>query len=874
MKARSGLRLSCATAALLVGGVGLAPSAFAQSAANWAIDTTANSAANAYIFDSLAAAGWGDGWNDTFVRPPAPGVLPTKAPPPPPPPTWWFHGFLEAGGRGYTNNPQFGGAMWQGGGRSSLAKLNEYLDNSPGAFGNFFVGTGTRDGLYEAYVWGRNPGYDDQRFVGDFSKAGEHYLTFGWDETPHTYSNGATTLYQGVGSTHLTLPPGVANQIFTDAGCVFTVAGPTGCVSPITPAAAAKVKQDILNFSNQIGLGIRRDTASVDYRWTPNDSWDVRVNFTNTRRTGTQIDGVVFGASTSGVVVQAPKPVFDTTQNYGASGEYLGTSPWNQRYTVKVAYAGSNYRDDSDSYLVDNPFCSNLNTMGDQCARSGALSSNTAMMSLWPSNQMNGGTITVGADLPWKSRYMGTASYSVSTQNDTFLPFTNIAAFGNNGGANVPLGWKGPPGIAANSLAALPATSLNGQINTTLLNNVFTTQLTPDLKAKVNYRFYDYDNQTPELHFLDWVQSDATAASVQSLHAPVNSLSAAYTKQNAGIDFNWRPMREWNLGTGFGYQRYDYTRMSATATNEGTANFFADYKPYNWLTARGTLNYGMRRAENYNYLQNFGLFQWPGLPSGTPAALFANTDRQLYLDNRDRTVAKISVDIALSPTVTVTPFAQYKDDWYGFDTRFQQGLNSNHSLSGGVELAYIINQRTNVLLSYVAENQAQRLTLDTADPTNGPLLPANLWQTTVNDQINTFMFTVNHNVIPEKFDVRVNYTAMVATDHQPWGTPSQTLSAAGTNFPDVKTFWQRVDVTGIYTVDQEMVRRFGWTGNVKLKLRYAWERNSVANWQNDMMAPYMYQNPAITGVGYQTWMAYDNPNYNAQMISGSVVVGW
>ena len=55
--------------------------------------------------------------------------------------------------------------------------------------------------------------------------------------------------------------------------------------------------------------------------------------------------------------------------------------------------------------------------------------------------------------------------------------------------------------------AVLPASSLNGAINTLLSNNVLTTQITPDLKSKLSYRYYDFDNNTPELLFADWVMS-------------------------------------------------------------------------------------------------------------------------------------------------------------------------------------------------------------------------------------------------------------------------------------------------------------------------------------------------------------------------------
>jgi len=91
----------------------------------------------------------------------------------------------------------------------------------------------------------------------------------------------------------------------------------------------------------------------------------------------------------------------------------------------------------------------------------------------------------------------------------------------------------------------------------------------------------------------------------------------------------------------------------------------------------------------------------------------------------------------------------------------------------------------------------------------------------------------------------------------------------------VKSLFQRFDITGIYTVDPDLVHRLGWNGTVKAKLRYVWERNSVANWANDMMAPYMYSGAAgFSNLGYMTWMAYNNPNYDAQMIAGSIVIGW
>ncbi len=61
----------------------------------------------------------------------------------------------------------------------------------------------------------------------------------------------------------------------------------------------------------------------------------------------------------------------------------------------------------------------------------------------------------------------------------------------------------------------------------------------------------------------------------------------------------------------------------------------------------------------------------------------------------------------------------------------------------------------------------------------------------------------------------------------------------------------------------------GFKGDIKAKLRYTWERNSVSNWQNDSLAPFT---PSVSATAI--WLAYDNPNYNVQMLAASLVASW
>jgi MtrB/PioB family decaheme-associated outer membrane protein len=772
---------------------------------------------------------------------------------------WWTHGFVEVGGRGFLNNPPYGGHIYQGN-TGSLAKYYEYSSIKPGPFSDFFVAAGSKDGLYKVDAYGQNVGYSDQRYLADFSKAGEHYVDFMWDQTPHVYSTSALTLFNRSGNALTLANPNVGNQLF----------GAVGPAWAETAANAAKVAPIISNSVSPTDVGIRRDTAAVEYRFTPTDNWDIRANYSHMRRTGTQVDGVLFTPTNDGARVDVAKPVDDTTHNFGVSGEYSGTSFWGQKFNAMVGYNGSVYHDDFDAYTVQNPFC---NSTGVSCAQG---SQPLAQMSTPPSNQMNGVSGTFGADLPFKSRYMGTVAYTGMRQNDQFLPFA-INPVSLNSGA------------PANALSSLPAQSLNGAINTLLFNNVVTTQVTSDLKTKVSYRYYSYDNATPELNIPDWIITDA--ASPLTLghvnYAPVNTLSISYIKQNAAAEATWRPLTTVNLGAAYGYERYDWTRADASSTNENSGKVYADWKPVRWLTARASGEFGERRASNYDYLGNVGLFQWPvsvvtaSIPSGHPNSTnYSPYYRQLYLDDRNRAQGKFSVAIDLTRSLTITPTLNLKSDDYQFAAN-QEGLTHDHSRAAGVEMAYVVNPDTTLLFSYMNENRKQQI----LSAFGTQIAPYSIAQQTYNgwtqltyanitDRVNTYIAAVNFAIIPQKFDLRLSATLSVGNDTQPLYFFNNTGPTTGGQYPEVKDTFSRLEALAKYKLDQDFVRSLGATGDITLKLRYAYERNNTTNWNNDTMQAYMYSVLAQKQVVYYQALAGNNPNYQVHLLGGSVAWAW
>jgi MtrB/PioB family decaheme-associated outer membrane protein len=735
---------------------------------------------------------------------------------------WWSHGTIEAGGRFFLNNPPRNGSVYKG--QDSLAKYYEYSTIKPGAFANFAISTGTKNGLYQIDIGGKNVGYDDQYYYLDASKAGQQYFNFTWDQTPHLYSTSAQTFYQGVGTTSLTLPPGFPN--------------------PNTNPGA------VVPFLYTTDLGIKRDTASADYRWTPTDAWDVKADYSYMHRSGTQIDGVIgFGPSFGYGPTQVPRPVDDVTQNYGVNGEYAGTSPWGKRFTFKLAYNGSTYTDDFTSYTIADPL---TNGQAYPIAR----------LSTWPSNNANAIGATFAADLPWNSRYVGTVNYNMMRQNSAFIPMS----------AN------------ANPAFPLPASSLDGQINTLLSNNVLTTKITPELTSKLSYRYYNFDNQTPQIFFpctgasgvnctTAWISFDRTSFPGGN-EKQAQSLSQSYVKQDAGADLNWRPSREWNLGVAYGYERYDYTQFAASSTDQNSGKIYADWTPSSWLTLRASSYYSDRTANNINYLNNQGYIQWPNTTPAGNSFFYQPAYRQLYLDDRRQWKVKAAMDLVVVHGLTLTPSVTYQDNYYpGVNGTTTLGMNDSKSWSAGIDATYLVNAGTSVSVGYMYESYAQFLYGSSVTSATAVIGKGGVYSVQTNDKttVNTFTAGVRYEAIPEKLNLSLRYAASRGVDNMVLNRANG-LQPNGGQFPEYTTWFQRLDAEAAYRFDKEQLARLGWKGEVVAKLHYVWESNSVASWQNDPLAPYNV--PPLANGTAAIFMAYDNPNYNIQMLMASLAFTW
>ena len=848
-------------------------------------------------------------------------AAPAVSAPAPEWPKWYFYGGLEAGDRFFGERPGSGfgrappPANWLTPVTTqSRAKFEEYGEVRPGAFLDWInLQAGTTDGRYAYDFWGRSVGLNNQSYSLDASELGRHYLSLGWDQTPHLISTSAKTIFGGVGTSSLTVPSSVQAALQAQLPNA-ALAAPPAANGVLGQTARTNIENIINSNLTSLQLWTQRDKATAGYRFTPTPDWDFGVDYSHEHRTGLRPTGVSWGFATAGAadppssprptnVIEIPQPLNDTTQNVEGKGEYVGTTFWGTRWTTNLKYNGSFFDQDVKQIDIENPFCITCSLFTGTNRGPNALR--------WappPSNNANAITSNTAVDLPfWKSRFVNTFQYNAMRQDDAFV----------NTGTN---GTIMPPV----TLGSVPVGSLNGKVDTFLWNGVYTGRPTKDLQLTIRGRHYDIDNRTPSLHIDNWIWGDSGCAGgtllVTGMCAPNaarNSLPISYTKDNASGEATWRPAGAsgWaGFGGGAYWERYDRHLRDVNVTNEYSGKTWVDLDPIEYVHARASYLYGQRRYDEYNAEE---FVKDPGLQFSE----VASNMRKFDIANRNRQKAEFLLEWTPGRFVTFSPNAGLRWDDYPDDVFNPLGVRKDHSWNAGIEVAAMLDPTFKLMASYNYENRKLDLAGGTGGanfitgnpftgcPTDPLLNPEAIigtsctWGSNIDQRYHTFMVAGDWKVVPSRFDLRLEYlysrgseqntttpcSAPLFVGATPVGTNCNGLSTTGTpatlvdpalvnggQFPKESTTFQRFNVIGRYYVDPTVVQQMGFKGDVTVKVRYTWEKNDVSNWAIDNLTPYVptADTTELTGANRSLFLAAFNPNYTAQIVAVSTVVKW
>jgi MtrB/PioB family decaheme-associated outer membrane protein len=363
---------------------------------------------------------------------------------------------------------------------------------------------------------------------------------------------------------------------------------------------------------NPFDIGYDRDLLGLTADVRLGKHWWTSVEYRRQKRDGTLGDSGNFGFS----ALEFPQPLEDTTDGVVLALEYGG-----ERLTGRLAYEGSFYSNKNTALTWDNPY------PGTPTGRSALAPDNSAQY--------------VDASLLYRFGRRSTLSLTAAMgrleQDDAFLPFATDPTLSQ----------------------PLPRTSLDGQVDTTQLGLVFTTDLgeawsaLQGLRMRADVRYDDRDNGTAQDAY-NYVVSDTFPS------GPVTNLPYDLEHLRYGLSGTWNlrhvlhflpENQQLQLSGAWRHDEIKRTLQDADKTREDTAWGRLQYRPLAWLDFAVKLGAANRDMLDFS-------------PTSVLAAPQNPLMRKFYLADRERDFAEGELTITPTDSLSFTATGRYLDDDY------------------------------------------------------------------------------------------------------------------------------------------------------------------------------------------------------------------
>jgi MtrB/PioB family decaheme-associated outer membrane protein len=467
------------------------------------------------------------------------------------------------------------------------SKFYEYRDIPQGATTEFFRFHGKKGG-FRYDLLGTDVTQKDQQLAGRV-EGSNWKLRADYTGIPHAFGNGGKSILNivepNVWRIGDTLQSFYQAQIVPARTRIDYNCQPRSGYNPPANCFSlfALVSPTLDAHPGDIDIKLQRDRTNLALSFFPKEGrFGLDLTYFHERRSGARTNnGTAFGF---GNVVETWDPIRYVTQDIGVNGTLRGD--WG------VAFAGFNYNDFSDKYstfLWENPFRITDSNDASAYQSPGTASVNGpayAIAPTPPSNKawtMKGGTTL---KLGPKTRLTADLAFGQWTQNEPFIPYTTNTSITTPDGQNA-------------ATAALPASSLDGKIDTLALNGFFTTRLTDALRLNARFRHYKNDNKTPRIRFEEgYVRFDAVWEEIPRITVPNgfdSNLFDAYATYDLG--------KQLGLEVGYKHNKISRTFRETEHTSENTVRVAADLRPGGGFTARGVYEHGKRDFDAYHPIE-------------------------------------------------------------------------------------------------------------------------------------------------------------------------------------------------------------------------------------------------------------------------------
>lgn len=697
-----------------------------------------------------------------------------------------LEGDVEAGARFFIEEPS----------PSRKSKFEEYRDINQGVFlENLRLRLFSPDEKYSVELGGSKWGLQDQEYSLRTGRLGLWGFGFDWDQMRHILSTNARML---------------ATE--SQRG-VFTL--------PTTRPALS-----LYNSASELDeISVRWDTAKIFFKLTPTPELDLLAEYTRIRKDGDRPMGMAF-SSPGGNFMEVLQPIDQTIHDFR-----LGGTLAREQYQLQFGYTMSIFENDLRSMRADNPCFGAVAPVG--CLTDGgAAAIATGQMSLPPENMAHTLSFQGGLNLPMRTRINGGFTWSLRLQNEAFLPHTIN------------------PALAANPDLALPEKSLNGSVQTFLVNMNATSRPFPvPVTLSLKYRYYDMRDFSNTITFPGVVVND------RSLSGARSAGRWDYQRNNADLDARWQIVKPLAATVGTGWERWDRNEhREVPESDEFFAKAALDWTPNDWMMVRATYLPSFRRINKYSthaHAEHTVDEDAVALAAGQSLLL-----RKYDEAERDRHRADLLIQLMPTDSVTLTPTVGYRYDDY---INSPLGLRQATTWSAGADLSWAPNDRLSFSGGYMHEVilQKQKSMMRTVIGGFATDFPDYQWISVNTDTVDTMYFGLKAALLPSRLDWTGNVNYTTATGRVETRNPTAPLSSTAANNYTARAKPMPAFEDNLIRVETALLYHFAksWTA----KLFYAYEAFDKHDWRTDTLNPFT---PGISSI----WLGNDQRNYTAQIM--------
>ncbi|RZZ81061.1 MtrB/PioB family outer membrane beta-barrel protein [Pseudoxanthomonas winnipegensis] len=441
------------------------------------------------------------------------------------------------------------------------------------------------DGRYANLRFSRL-GDSDQFYRLVYGRAGKYRLQAFYRSQANVTSGDAHSIWDGVGSHHLTLKDGLIPGAST-----------TAQVAAVSAAESGRV------------LRVVRDKAGVGLSYFVNPRWTVFFNASDERRKGARPFGGAFFFDyalpfSTGGIYEIPRPINDSTFNVSGGGRFTGNV-----WRMEFAYTGSFFRNSGASfdYQVPFPLASLLGVSGPTLT--------SGQFAYEPDNDAHNLRASFTRKTPWQGDFSITTALGRMRQNDRLLPPMDC-----QGQFGLPI----PGGLFNcadwNTTAALSRTRADMAIDTQMLDVRWVAQAIEDVtvRASAKYDRQDYKGTywayNPLTDQYGYIAENGAQGSVvpgeMGVWDPVLSPGTVTRIRNLPLD---RETHEFSLGAdwslapkqtlGLTLSRTDTQRAhrEVATTHDNQAKATWTNRASDWLTLRVNYTWLKRTGSDYYY---------------------------------------------------------------------------------------------------------------------------------------------------------------------------------------------------------------------------------------------------------------------------------